>query len=739
MIIKHFRYLLLIGILLTLGMYSKASVRIEQQVSEVFSDDTLTDPDIQTRDSLINILHFSKVYISSSSSLGINSVLTKEGEFKKPSSNMINIGSYAEGVWIKTEVPSSISLKDYSNILIDQPRLKLAEVYFVKDKQVLKKFQCNNYSLSAPPETSGNLKTFKIPKEIAALNPVIYIKLYSDDVVMSPVFISKSNNLLEIFSLRDVFFGVYTGIMLIMFAYNLFLFFSIKDVSYLNYIFCILFTWLTQTTIQGYFDKYFYINSAWFNSISVILFSNLGLIASILFTKSFLNTKKNMPKNNRMLNVLLVLTVISTFLLFIGFKKISFVGMQISIFGGSIIVFIMALRAYFKDRFKPAGYYLASWSFLFIGMMIFILKDYEIISYSLFSTYSVQFASVLEVLLLSFALADRINFIKNENEMAQKQALLVLKENERLVREQNIELEQKVNERTTELQNTNSSLNVALTNLKDAQSQLVDAEKMAALGQLTAGIAHEINNPINFVTSNIKPLQLDIDDLKEIITKYENVDFTAANVEDQIKEIEAFKKQIDLDFINNEIESLLIGITDGAKRTAEIIRSLRNFSRLDETDLKPIDINEGLHSTLVLVRNSMPDNVKVIKNLGNLPKVECLPGKINQVFMNLISNAIQAIKSNGKNRDEEFLTIATHYENDNVIISIKDTGTGMTDEVKHKIFEPFFTTKEVGEGTGLGLSIVFSIIEKHKGHIDVLSELGQGTEFIITLPVNTPQ
>lgn len=728
MSIQRIRNLFLTSIMLLFTVYVNASARAGKE--------NVMNPDIQTRDSLINILHFSKLYISKSDTIGIRSVIAKEAEFKKPITNIINIGNYPNAVWIKAVVPPSIDIKDYTDILIDQPRLKQAEVYFVKDNEVLKKFQYNNYTLVASVKTSGNLKTFKIPKDIATLNPVIYIKLYSDDVVISPVFISKSSNLLELFSVRDVFFGIYTGIMLIMFAYNLFLYFSVKDVSYLNYIFCILFTWLTQTTIQGYFDKYFYVDSLWFNSISVILFSNLGLIASILFTKSFLNTKKNTARLHKVLNILLVLTVISTILLFIGYKKVSFIGMQVSIFGGSIVTFISALNAYYKRNFKPAGYYLASWSFLFIGMMIFILKDYEIIKYSIFSTYSVQFASVLEVLLLSFALADRINFFKNQNELAQKQALLVLKENERLVREQNIELENKVNERTIELQNTNSSLNVALTNLKDAQSQLVDAEKMAALGQLTAGIAHEINNPINFVTSNIKPLQLDIDDLKEIITKYEQIDYSGANVMEQVQEIEAFKKQIDLDFINNEIESLLTGITDGAKRTAEIIRSLRNFSRLDEDDLKPIDINEGLHSTLVLVRNSLPDNVKVVKDFGNLPKIECLPGKINQVFMNLISNAIQAIKSNGKNREEELLTIHTWYDDNNVKISIKDTGTGMTDEVKHKIFEPFFTTKEVGEGTGLGLSIVFSIIEKHKGHIDVLSEVDQGTEFIITLPVN---
>lgn len=693
--------------------------------------------DKNREDSLINILHNSDIYIPGNKPVSIDQLIGSDKGFKKLGAGLINLGNYKNGVWIRTTLPKNIDVRIYTDILVDQSRIRETEIYFVKDKKIVGYTKYANYGIIPSMNQSGNLNTFKLPPDFEGENSVIYFKLNTDEVVMTPVFIGKHEKILTIFSIRDVFFGVYTGIMLIMFAYNMFLYFSIKDTSYLNYIFCILFTWATQITLQGYTNKYFLTDSFSFNEISVVLFSNLGLIASILFTKSFLNTKENSPKSSVLLNIILVFTALNTALLFFGFRNISFVGMQISIIASSIIAFIAACNTYFKKKFKPAGYYLVSWTFLFVGMMIFILKDYEIIRYSLFTTYSAQFASVAEVLLLSFALADRINFFKKENEFAQKRALRISKENEQLILQQNIELEQKVNERTEALQETNHNLNDALSNLKSAQSQLVDAEKMAALGQLTAGIAHEINNPINFVTSNIKPLQLDIDDLKEIISRYGNIDFSAANVEEQIKEIDAFKKQIDLDFINNEIDSLLVGITDGAKRTAEIIRSLRNFSRLDESDLKPIDINEGLQSTLVLVRNSLPDNVKINKNLGNLPKVECLPGKINQVFMNLISNAIQAIKSNQKNREEEFLTIKTWYENDKVLISIKDTGTGMTEEVKHKIFEPFFTTKEVGEGTGLGLSIVFSIIEKHKGHIDVLSEVDHGTEFIITLPVNT--
>lgn len=687
------------------------------------------------KDSIINITQHATILVDFPDTASIASVIKAQHKFKPLNTMFINFAEISKPIWLKAATVDISKIPNVS-IMIDQARMLTSDIYFVKGDQVLHKILSKPYSTIADLEYPGNTKSHRIPASVVAQQPDIILKLYSDEIVIAPVFIAPKYKFNNLFAQRDIFFGMYTGVMIIMFTYNLFLYFSIKDSSYLNYIFCIFFTWATQTALQGYFTKYFLLNEGWLNNISVCLFANLGLVASIMFTQSFLNTKVNAPKNNRVINVLLILSILNTLLLLVGFKQFSFIAMQLLILAGSIIGTYTAYQSFFHKKFKPAGYYLASWSFLFFGMLIFILKDYEILPYNGYTTYAVQFTSVIEVMLLSFALADRINFFKKENELAQQRALLISKENEQLILQQNIELEKKVNERTEALQETNANLNSALSNLKNAQSQLVDAEKMAALGQLTAGIAHEINNPINFVTSNIKPLQLDIADLKEVIERYEKIDYSV-DVTEQIKEIDTFKKQIDLEFINNEIESLLTGITDGAKRTAEIIRSLRNFSRLDEDDLKPIDVNEGLQSTLVLVKNTMPDNLKVIRDFKNLPKVECLPGKINQVFMNLIANAIQAIKSNGKDRAEELLTISTWYEEDNVKISIQDSGTGMTEEVKHKMFEPFFTTKDIGEGTGLGLSIVFSIIEKHKGHIDVLSEVGQGTEFIITLPVNT--
>src|SRR5690606_12686587 len=179
---------------------------------------------------------------------------------------------------------------------------------------------------------------------------------------------------------------------------------------------------------------------------------------------------------------------------------------------------------------------------------------------------------------------------------------------------------------------------------------------------------------------------------------------------------------------------LLDGIQDGAKRTAEIVGGLKNFSRLDESNLKYVDINEGIESTLVILRSSIPENVQINKALNDLPKVECLPGKINQVFMNIANNALQTL-SKRKDGVDLFLNIKSWHDADYVYISFEDSGLGIAEEHKSRIFDPFFTTKDVGEGTGLGLSISFKIIEKHKGQIKVDSEVNRGTKFTIKLPI----
>ncbi|AOM75891.1 7TM diverse intracellular signaling domain-containing protein [Pedobacter steynii] len=563
----------------------------------------------------------------------------------------------------------------------------------------------------------------------------VLLKIHGGEQLQVPLTAGNSNSLMGEIQTASIIFGLYIGIISVMFIYNLFLFLSTKDKSYLYYIIYILIIGLTQANFQGYAFKYLWPDNTWLSTHAVYILSSLAALSAIEFMKQFLHTRDFLPVLHKTLNFFYIPYLFALISTFFGNLNLGYQVIQVTAVAAAMYMLVIAFMVYLKG-FRPAKFFLLAWSVFLLGVCSFVLKDYNILEYNTLTYNMMPFGSALEVVLLSFALADKINTFKKEKEESQAQALKISLENELLIKQQNVELEKKVYERTLELQDSNKTLEITLKDLKEAQSQLVDSEKMAGLGQLTAGIAHEINNPINFVTSNIKPLELDIEELNEVIHMYENLNLNE-DLSTQLNAIESFKKRIDLNFVRDEIKSLLSGIGEGAKRTAEIIRSLKNFSRLDENDCKYVDLNEGLDSTLVLVRNTFPSNLKIVKNYGNLPKVECMPGKVNQVFMNLISNAIQAIKGKAEHVEEEKLTISTWHEGEQVKIGIKDTGPGMTEEVKQKIFEPFFTTKDVGEGTGLGLSIVFRIIENHHGQIDVITKVNHGTEFIITLPVTS--
>ncbi|MFI5154486.1 MAG: sensor histidine kinase [Chitinophagales bacterium] len=280
----------------------------------------------------------------------------------------------------------------------------------------------------------------------------------------------------------------------------------------------------------------------------------------------------------------------------------------------------------------------------------------------------------------------------------------------------------------TNLASTNEALNLSMEDLKSAQEQLIQAEKMASLGQLTAGIAHEINNPINFVSANTQPLKDDIAEIIEVLHQYEKV-VDQKNLGKEFEEVEKLKKSSRLSEAIQEVKKLLSGMEEGARRTAEIVRGLRNFSRLDQNVFNKVNLNDSLESTLTLLHNSYKNRIEIVKDYADIPEVDCFPGQMNQVLMNILSNAIQAIPGQGK------IVVKTQNLSGLVRISVKDNGMGMPEEVRKKIFDPFFTTKEIGKGTGLGLYISYGIIEKHNGKIEVFSSVGEGSEFVITLPV----
>lgn len=266
--------------------------------------------------------------------------------------------------------------------------------------------------------------------------------------------------------------------------------------------------------------------------------------------------------------------------------------------------------------------------------------------------------------------------------------------------------------------------------IKEAQAQLLQAEKMASIGQLAAGIAHEINNPIAYVNSNMGALSDYIGDIFQLLDAYEAMTPGVAGENAATQRVADLKHRLDIGFVKSDIIDLIEETRGGLGRVKDIVQNLKDFSRTGDTSWEVADVHKGMESTLNIVHNELKYKVDVIRDYGEIPEIECIPSQLNQVFMNLLVNAGHAIEDSG-----QIFIRSGRQDDDFIWIEIADTGSGIPRAIQNRIFEPFFTTKEVGKGTGLGLSIVYGIIEQHKGQITLASKQGQGTTFRLVLPV----
>ena len=636
--------------------------------------------------------------------------------------DVLNLGVSKLTHWVRFKVENTTDERIVLNFPF--PVIDVFDAYLFNDEGVL--VDSLKSGVSRPfSNRAYDHQDFVIPISQAAKTCTVVIRLSNGSQIILPSTLSNDAELNSIFYKKDLLMGTFIGVILIMFFYNLFIYLSTRDTNYRFYLIYLATIAFAQFTINGYTYKYLTDESPFWSTSSIYIGGICSGLGVLFFVIQFLHLKTKMPTLRKIIYGYIWLYVLAIVFLLMGENQLTYNTINFGASTGSLVVLVGSIMVA-RNGYRPAWFFTIAWSIFLLTVILYVLKDINVLPYNNLTVYSMPFGAAIEVTLLGLALADKINILEEETRMAREREVIALKENEILIKEQNVVLERKVEERTSDLQE-------ALETLKGAQAQLVSQEKMASLGQLTAGIAHEINNPINFVSSNVTPLRRDINDLVDIISEYdkltESEEYSAIH-----NKVQKMKEEGEYDYVLTEINQLLNGIQDGAERTSEIVKSLKNFSRLDELESKFADIHEGIESTLVILKSGTKKEVNFITNYDDsiLP-IECYPGKLNQVFSNLIVNAIQAMTTEPNVTANPEIRISTKDLGDKVQIVISDNGPGIPQEIQSKIFEPFFTTKEVGEGTGLGLSIVFSIIESHNGIIEVNSKEGEGTEFSITI------
>ncbi len=555
------------------------------------------------------------------------------------------------------------------------------------------------------------------------------LRMKSGKQLIAPIYVGDSNQIIRMAGKSNAIMYLYFGIIAVLFFYNLFLAIATRERGYADYSFYILSIALTQAVLFGYGNSIFWSEGAWFGRNGVHIMGAVSGITTIFFTRGFLRLKEYTPIIDKILLGYAALYCLALVLCFSGYSIESYNLINFCA-ASSILLIIASIRAKKKGN-RSAGFFLLAWSIFIVACTIFAMKDFGVLPYNFWTVYSLPFGSAMEGILLSFALADKINVLRKQKEEADAMRI-------KSIESQNEVLETKVQQRTAQLEEAKDYIQSQYDHLRMAQKQLVESEKMAGLGQMTAGIAHELNNPINFVNSNVGPLQRDIADVIAMLDEYRSLGPNATP-----QEIESMRQkceELDIPFIRKEIDQLIKGIEEGSKRTAEIVKGLRIFARTDKDTLVPANINECILSTLVVMKGVTKGHVTLHKNLSaSIPELECYPGKLNQVIANLISNAIHATRIPGRSSEQRNVWITSEHDEHFIRIKVKDDGCGIDMAEQEKIFVPFFTTKAVGEGTGLGLAIARGIMDEHQGNIEVHSQPGNGSEFILHLPRNRNQ
>lgn len=505
-------------------------------------------------------------------------------DFKRFEVDAPNLGVTESAVWLKLNIAYST---EHRVIHIPNTELSKVEAYFFSKGRIVD--QDIQGQLVPVNDRSQRHILLDLPGRTNIDN--VLLKVTSETPLLLPVYLgtqeaydAKRNN-------QNLIVGAYLGMMFFLLFYNIFVFLSTRYRSYRNYVIYIALVTLTQVHFMGLAKLYFWPSNTWIAGAASMILTVLTAIAANEFFKRFTNAWDTIPKMIKVSHVFCGLMLLELVLSLTLLPKLGYQLMQATVGSFAVYQLSMGIVLVVKKN-RQAVFFLLAWFVFLIGIVVFILKDLTILPFNIATEHTMVFGSAIEGLLLSFGLADHIKILRREKQRSQEEALQAAKENERIIREQNVILEEKVSERTADLKKSNDEL-------KSTQSQLVEAEKMASLGQLTAGIAHEINNPLNFISTNIPPLKRDLSEIIEVFNSQS--EYLSTLEEDRAIEIRNRAKELDIDYTLSEVHDIVDSIAEGASRTTEIVRGLRDFSRHDEDGMKSADVNRGLKGTIVLL------------------------------------------------------------------------------------------------------------------------------------------
>lgn len=644
--------------------------------------------------------------------------VAENGTFKANTKKVGNEGNSGAKIWCRFKLEATESGLWY--LELGNPLLHDIEMHAISSDGTSTRINYSSHKPFFERFLKNNLYFFPLEFD-AGETKTIYMSVVATYPLDFPLSVMKAETIIEKNHKLDVFHGIFFGFIIVMALYNFFLFFSVKEELYLYYVFYILGMGFMIAHFTGYAFNFLWPYFPTINQWPAIL-PCIGITFAFLFTTKFLQLRVNMPKLDRILKVMLGILLFSIPLNLIHvlgiFESplpiiIAAIDIQLIAVILDVTLFIAGLIMY-RRGFTPAKYFLLAWSSLLIGALIYVFLNLGILEPTFFTKFALEMGVGIEITFLSFALADRINVYKREKAQAQNDAFAALQENERLITEQNKMLEEKVTERTRELDARNNELTETINELKETQQKLVESEKMASLGTLVAGIAHEINTPVGIGVTAASGF---IDKTESLAGK--------------LKADTMSKKDL-MEYLNFMYKSSKL-VLSNLQRTAELVKSFKQVSVDQSVEEKR---TFALGSYLKDIVNTIAPKFKgqEVDFKFDCPDsivLESYPGAFAQIITNfMVNSSLHAFQESNAGT----IILKGKLTDQDVVLSYSDNGKGMSQEIIDRIFDPFFTTNKQ-HGTGLGMHIVYNLVtQKLKGNITLESSPGKGVTFTITLP-----